>query len=116
MVACGDLDVWEGVRRRMGRALPAEALTLPEFASIASDIRTRWSDGALLVDGMSPRVKQICEDFAADSVAIGRAWQREYFCTSGARIGPRAAASLVTIFHWHRGALPLTRQTLLLQC
>jgi hypothetical protein len=43
---------------------------------------------------------------------VARDWRQRYFDTPHARLGVRAAAALMTIFHWNRAGLSLERQVL----
>jgi thiopeptide-type bacteriocin biosynthesis protein len=108
-----DLDVWDRVRRRTGRSLPDEAFGEARFASVAEAIRSEWSLQQELIDRLSPRVRAIADVYRRAVIPVTTRWRSEYFATRHTYVGPREAATYLTIFHWNRAALSLTRQALL---
>ncbi len=108
-----DLCVWERVRDRTGRRVPAQVSSLAEFKEIAAEIRAFWTNIVSPPDESFEKALNIAQAFEKNSVENLFAWQRNYFMTRSARIGPRAAAALVAIFHWNRAGLSLAQQALL---
>jgi thiopeptide-type bacteriocin biosynthesis protein len=108
-----DLDVWDRLRRRTGRSLPSEVLPEVDFASAAAEIRFRWLNPQSILEELSQQLQNIAERYRKSLIDITARWQRDYFATNAAYIGPRAGAALFTIFHWNRATLSLARQALL---
>jgi thiopeptide-type bacteriocin biosynthesis protein len=108
-----DIDVWDRVVRRAGRRLPAAARSQADVAAAVAQIRTFWLQPDLLWSELSAPVQAIVERNRTAVGAVTQRWWSDYFTAADAAIGPRAAAALLTIFHWNRAGLPPLRQALL---
>ena len=108
-----DLDVWDRIRRQTGRCLPSAMLKAANFQEVLAEIRHRWLHRQLLVDELSPEIKEIARTYQNELGPVTAKWRSEYFATSQAYVGPREAAAIFTIFHWNRAALSHARQSIL---
>jgi thiopeptide-type bacteriocin biosynthesis protein len=108
-----DLDVWSRIRRKTGRCLPLEALSQSEFATVAAELQAGWMQPHSYLEALSPHVQGIARDYYRAITPVVSEWNRDYFETRGASIGPREAAAFFAIFHWNRSNLSLTRQALI---
>jgi thiopeptide-type bacteriocin biosynthesis protein len=108
-----DIDVWDRIEKRMGRRVPMDALTHPVYQPVAAGIQSHWLSPDQLRGTLGEAALRIADSFADAVQEPAVRWRCEYFDTRAARIGPRAAAALFTIFHWNRAGLPLVRQGLI---
>jgi thiopeptide-type bacteriocin biosynthesis protein len=107
------LDVWERIRDKTGRSLPAEVRDSESFETCSQQIQAAWENGEAFRDQLPAELNDRLNTFnSATSLLLSR-WLSEYFQTSHATIGPREAAAFFTIFHWNRAGIPLARQALL---
>lgn len=98
-----DLDVWDRIARQTGRVLPA-GLTPQKTNAVAGAFRAAWAQpGTIgLAQVWGPPLREAAQQ-----------WQRGYFGTDNAIIGPREGAAFATIFHWNRGGLSPAVQSML---
>jgi thiopeptide-type bacteriocin biosynthesis protein len=106
-----DLDVWDRVRWQTGRRLdtgdPAVAAGL---RNLARTLRAAWSMPERSPAALSPDLAGHLHEYNTAIGEAGERWNRDYFRSGEALIGPRAALAYVVIFHWNRAHLPLLRQ------
>lgn len=108
-----DIDVWDRIRSKTGRSLPSQVLPPTALEAAAKDICSHWLDPQVLLTELPGEVRKVAERYNRAIPNIVGRWRRAYFDSEDASIGTRAAAALLTIFHWNRAGLPPMRQTLL---
>jgi thiopeptide-type bacteriocin biosynthesis protein len=105
-----DVDVWNRVRDNAGRKLQVSRTSLEGFDSMAELVRTVWSQPS---NELPSQLASRVDAFTTAATRIASEWQCHYLAGPDARVGPRALAALLTIFHWNRALLSLERQTLI---
>jgi thiopeptide-type bacteriocin biosynthesis protein len=107
-----DIDVWERVRSRTGRSLQGNSLPQAAFNDFVEQIQEYWEQPTMLLEILPPADREAIEHANQAAACVAKDWRRLYFDTPHARLGVRAAAALMTIFHWNRAGLSLERQVL----
>lgn len=106
-----DIDVWEKVRSRTGRAFPAgfdaDGSALGE---VGATILRLWSEPGGVLRALDARTRARTERAGARLVKLAADWKAECFDAGRAGTGVRSAAALYTIFFFNRAGLPLERQ------
>lgn len=108
-----DIDVWDRVRSRTGRRLPAETLGEEAFASVSEELRAAWLDPTRLRAVLPERLEALASATASAIADAAACWREQYLTSAEAHVGARAGAALFIIFHWNRAGLSPTRQALL---
>lgn len=106
-----ELGVWEAVRDRCHRSLPA-AFDRGGAGSAFEQIRRVWGDPGA-TDTALPLHQRIVDQHEAGIRPVLHAWNEEYFADRAARTGPRKVAAFLVVFHWNRGLLPMEWQAIL---
>jgi thiopeptide-type bacteriocin biosynthesis protein len=110
IVGWEDLQVWQKIRHRAGRRLPAQVTDTAQYREAAAGIRKAWQQiqeraagqvGADLLDRVHAEVRPAAAQ-----------WRAGYFLTAEADVGPCNGAAIAVIFHWNRGGLSPLRQGL----
>jgi thiopeptide-type bacteriocin biosynthesis protein len=106
-------DIWWRVRQHMGRRLDSSLVPNHGFKEVSEQLRSLWSDQSKLAELISSELLHCVDDF--DNTASGEVekWRANYFNSPDAHIGPRQALAIFTIFHWNRGILRATLQSLI---
>ena len=113
VVGWEDRDVWHRVRTATGRRLPPGHLAVEGFGAAATSLRRLWTDPARLRAQLSPQAVDHLTRCTAAMAEEGPRWQRDYFATPDAYVGPREAAAFFAVYHWNRGGLSMARQCML---
>ena len=109
-----DLDVWDKVRSKTGRAFPAGLDLADDTVKAASDpVAWVWIEPGWALAQLDPDLAKRTEIAGEALYTLARRWKTQCFDVGAASIGIRAAAALYTIFLFNRAGLSLERQVIL---
>ncbi|MEV7780863.1 thiopeptide-type bacteriocin biosynthesis protein [Kitasatospora sp. NPDC088351] len=99
-----DRDVWDRLRRQLGRRFEAEPPA--DWPALSARLNLLWHSPQQLAALRAPVIEPAFDAFQESVARACDTWHEEYFGSPGARVGPREAAALLTVFHWNRARMP----------
>ncbi|WP_427166104.1 thiopeptide-type bacteriocin biosynthesis protein [Streptomyces sp. C1-1] len=102
-----DRDVWDRLGWQAGRKFDGDQPS--GWAEISHRIGLMWSNPEHL-SSITAAMGGRCSSFEDRAKAEWVQWNREYFQSDSAVLGPRQAAAFLIVFHWNRARLPFSWQ------
>ncbi|MEU9393824.1 thiopeptide-type bacteriocin biosynthesis protein [Streptomyces sp. NPDC048324] len=102
-----DRDVWDRLGWQAGRKFDEDQPS--GWAELSHRIGLMWSNPEHL-SSITAAAGESCSSFEDRAKSEWARWNREYFRSDSAVLGPRQAAAFLIVFHWNRARLPFSWQ------